>query len=216
MRAIFFLFFLIVTSHAWAIDRNEQQCDANIAGTFSYYKLAVSRSKEWCYAKNKNGDAQCDFEYSVHGLWPQCATGYPSNCATGAFAEDPIDKRAIMEFMPSKYLIKHEWEKHGRCAGLKRSSYFHTIENLYRNLHLPSLPPGRYTYDKLIATLTKNQTALRPEHIELACDEDMNGPRASATTLDEIRICYDRNGNFTACTEREKSCSKLTTLEVRY
>ncbi|MDH4273878.1 MAG: hypothetical protein OEW08_02445 [Gammaproteobacteria bacterium] len=215
-RALIVFLLFAVVSPIWAIGHNEQQCDAHIAGTFSYYKLAISRSKEWCYSKNKTGDAQCNLEYSVHGLWPQCDSGYPADCKLpSSQSEDAIDTAQIMDIMPSKYLIKHEWEKHGRCAGVKRSQYFQTLKSYYQGLHLPVLRRGSYTHRQLISLIIAQQPRLRAEHIELACDEEMRGPRASATTLDEIRICFNRSGQFTACTEKENSCSKLNKIEVR-
>ena len=45
---------------------------------------------------------------------------------------------------------------------------------------------------------------LKANMIELACDEG-SGPK---NTLDEIRICFSKEGIAEACTEMERSCGK--------
>lgn len=215
--SVFFLLISLVASGAAYSDgHDERQCRLNVSGTFSHYKLAVSRSKEWCYAKDRNDD-QCTLEYSVHGLWPQCDRGYPRDCALpDRSLADAIDADEVRRITPSAYLIKHEWQKHGTCSGLKRSKYFDLAGRLFDKAKAPPLKPGEYTYEGLIKALTGANPALSAASIELACDEDQKGPRASVKTLDEIRYCFDAEGNFTACKERESSCRKLRKIVVRY
>ena len=208
---------VIWSASAFALGHNEQQCRANVSGTFSYYKLVVSRAKEWCFANLKTNDPQCSHEYVVHGLWPQCDAGYPSDCALASGSqEDSVDTRRLLQIMPSKSLIQHEWLKHGRCSGLKRSQYFSTLSSMYQGIHLPSLRSGKYTPAQLIDLITRDQPGLRAENIELACDENGRAAHASRTTLDEIRVCYGRDGKYTPCLEHETSCSRLPQIEVRF
>jgi len=51
------------------------------------------------------------------------------NCKGGGPA-DVIDKEKIYAYMPSDFLIQHEWDTHGTCSGLARSAYFDLTGNL--------------------------------------------------------------------------------------
>ena len=199
-----------------AASDDEQQCDANVAGQFAYYKLAISRSKEWCIANRKNHYDQCSLEYTVHGLWPQCQTGYPQNCRVDfGVRSDYVNYKKLSKVIPSKYLIKHEWKKHGTCSGLKRSQYFAKAMEFWSSLHRPTVKPGKYTYQQLVKLWLQKNPKLTSESIELACDEESRKPRADDRTLDEIRICFSKDGQFTRCRQRETSCSRLKTIRVR-
>lgn len=186
----------------------ERKCDADKAGHYSYQKLAISRSQEWCIVNQREDDAQCKMEYIVHGLWPQCNTGYPSNCRLSeADLYDPIDEQKVYEFMPSSFLISHEWKKHGTCTGDKRSEYFATTGKLFKALKLPNLEAGEYEKTEIVRQLLQNNPGLTEDAIEMACDEESHKSGSNGRTLDEIRICYSVDGKFTPCLENENSCA---------
>jgi ribonuclease T2 len=151
----------------------------------------------------------------VHGLWPQHKKGYPADCKVESFMVDDIDKEKIKRFMPSDYLITHEWEKHGTCSGLSRSKYYALTELLWDGLKLPDLKAGEYSPAEVRQMVIDSNPALLPNMIELACDDNGSKPNSSDDTLDEIRICYSKDGQFMSCTEREKSCDVIDSVEVR-
>lgn len=187
----------------------------HIAGKFDYYKLALSYSPEFCIASEKPNQAQCNMNWIVHGLWPQYKHGYPESCDISGSVVDKIDKDAIWRFMPSDYLIEHEWEKHGTCSGLARSEYFKKTQALWDTLTLPSLPAGKYTPQQIRQKVIDSNPTLSADMIELACDDNGRQPKSSNFTLDEIRICFTKQGEFRSCTEQERSCDKLDKVQVR-
>ena len=102
-------------------------------GQFDYYVLALSWSPSYCAGEaGQNDHQQCApgrrFAFVVHGLWPQYAKGWPEFCKTREswIPQDLID--GVMDVMPSKKLIIHEWKKHGSCSGLSQAAYFNKVE----------------------------------------------------------------------------------------
>jgi ribonuclease T2 len=64
-----------------------------------------------------NNARQASFLFVVHGLWPQYAKGWLSfETRENWVPQKLID--GMMDVMPSKKLIIHEWKKHGTCSGL--------------------------------------------------------------------------------------------------
>lgn len=189
----------------------QQHCRDNIAGHFTYYKLAISWSPEWCLVSQKNADRQCRERrrYIVHGLWPQCERGYPVNCKLPQpkknVLEDALDHQKIEAFMPSDKLVNHEWKKHGRCTGMARSAYFNLIEKLFNKITLPDLPP-QSTAPDLIQALIAANPGLTPAQVELTCNTLPREKLSRKDTLDEVRICFDKKGHFTDCGEINQSC----------
>ncbi len=210
----FILALLCVAPLCQAYD--EAKCRADVAGQFAYYKLAISLAREWCIANAKPNDAQCSREYVVHGLWPQCQNGYPADCRLANPAQqDRLDLARVKRFMPSDFLIRHEWEKHGSCTGQRRSEYFATTEQLFNKLVLPRLQPGLYSVADLTTQIATANPGMPRESIELACDEDASKPGARGDTLDEIRICFSPAGAFSACRQVERSCPAGKKINVR-
>jgi ribonuclease T2 len=94
--------------------------------------LSLSWSPEYCRSHPGNNEPQWrqHREFIVHGLRQECDTGNPQNCQVVGLS-DAIDKQKIYAFMPSDFLIQHEWDKHGTCIGLSRSAYFDLLRNLF-------------------------------------------------------------------------------------
>lgn len=186
-----------------------RSCSADSApGEFEYYKLAISYSREFCNASNNDQMDQCQRPWVVHGLWPQNTSCYPSECQVPQQYRDPIAMPHLLTFMPSEYIVNHEWDVHGTCSGLFRSDYFVLTEDLYKQLQLPEIPLGTYTKAELYAFIIQpNQSVgLTVDMIELACDENGRKPDAHNDTLDEIRICFNKQGVLRACANKESSC----------
>ncbi len=192
-------------------------CNANHPGEFSYYKLAISVSQEWCIANRKEHYAQCSREYVLHGLWPQCRDGHPSWCRPGdGSSVDRVDLDRYLPLFPSRGLMRYQWEKHGSCSGLSAGGYLDLATALFKKVHLPHIEPGRYTPRQLLdGVVAANKGWLPAEAVELACDEGGKAPADSPETLDEIRICFDRGGEPTACLQRERSCWGRRQITVR-
>ncbi len=127
-----------VAAAGWT-SKDERACDNNTAGKFKYYVLSLSWSPEFCRSHPGNKEPQCkqNRAFIVHGLWPECGTGNPQRCEGGGSA-DAIDKEKIHAFMPSEFLIQHEWDSHGTCSGLDRSVYFDLTGSAVRQTEFPA------------------------------------------------------------------------------
>lgn len=196
--ALFALGFSALPAYAdWSAE-DEYACSDNVAGKFKYYALALSWSPEFCRSHpGLRHEPQCreNRRFIVHGLWPQCENDAPRECRNGG-RPDRIDKRRIHAFMPSDYLIRHEWKAHGTCTALSRSGYFELTETLFRKLNLPSLA----------------ETA-EADEIVLSCGA--NGQRSSAKTLHEVIVCFDRNTQaFTRCENIRDTCRTQKTVTI--
>ena len=194
--------------------QDEQACDHNTASRFEYYVLSLSWSPEFCrsHPGEKNG-MQCKEkrEFIVHGLWPECGTGGPQEC-TGGGQADEIDKQKIYAFMPSDYLIQHEWDKHGTCSGLARSAYFDLTGDIFGKLTFPRLS-GKPKADKIEALFMESNPGFDADEIYLSCTE--SGPKKSTKTLDEVRICLDKNTHeFARCEDARDTCRKLRKVTI--
>ena len=87
--------------------------------------LALSWMNSYC-AINKTYECRHRSEFSynnftIHGLWPK-----KMNCSYSKLNLDRKFLKELQVYMPSKYLIKHEWKKHGSCFSKDPKEYFLT------------------------------------------------------------------------------------------
>lgn len=200
------------------------QSSRDIAGQFDYYTLVLSWSPTYCASEARPGDPQCNrrerpYAFVLHGLWPQYERGFPESCR---IRERPyVPNRIInqmMDIMPSRSLVIHEYRKHGTCSGLNPEQYYALSRQLFGKITIPQrfispqapmmLSPGEVTG----AFLTANPT-LKPDMLAVSC-------RGSGNRLREVRICFSREGVFRKCGSNELgrsfcSASKMYIPPVR-
>jgi ribonuclease T2 len=107
-------------------------------GNFDYYLFTLSWSPEYCHGHPNN--PQCDGSHPgfvVHGLWPQFNNGqWPSTCSSApGLLSNPTQ---VLDIMPDRRLIQHEWFTHGACSGLTANQYFGAIRKAYNSIKIPS------------------------------------------------------------------------------
>ncbi|MEP3477286.1 MAG: ribonuclease T2 [Hyphomicrobiales bacterium] len=177
----------------------------HIPGRFDYYDLVLSWSPTYCETAGKHKrEPQCTsgrpYSFVLHGVWPQYKKGWPQSCR---LKKNPWVSREViqsmLDIMPSKGLIIHEYKKHGTCSGLTPEGYYKLSRQLYNSVKIPPryqkpskpmlLSPKEIENDFLIAN-----PEMKPEMISIVC-----GKRR----LKEIRICYDKGGKLTACGQNE-------------
>ncbi len=138
-------------------DRGYNRDSRGRAGSFDYYVLALSWSPTYCSERKSAGyDQQCDtgggrpYAFVLHGLWPQYNRGWPQDCrsADNGWVPGPVANR-MLDIMPSKKLIFHEYRKHGTCSGLGVDAYFGLARQLYEKVQIPPRFV-RLTDDRLI------------------------------------------------------------------
>jgi ribonuclease T2 len=106
------------------------------SGHSDYYLLTLSWSPEYCDGHPNNQQCNGDHPgFIVHGLWPQFQNGqWPSQCSSAPGLSNPS---AMLDIMPDRQLIAHEWSTHGTCSGLTASQYFGLIRKAYASIKIP-------------------------------------------------------------------------------
>ncbi len=181
-------------------------------GSFDYYALSLSWSPTYCADKgHRDGGPQCNgprpYAFVLHGLWPQYSNGWPQFCETG---QRPwIPERTIetmLDIMPSKRLIIHEYKKHGTCSGLSPEGYYDVARKLYESIKIPAryqLPeePIHTSPGDVVNDFLRANPELKPDMIVVSCDR----------RLKELRVCFGRDLKPRACGSNEnqrKLCSR--------
>lgn len=191
------------------------------AGVFDYFVLSLSWSPTYCATDAGQGDAsQCApgrrFAFVVHGLWPQYQQGWPQDCPTREswVPQERID--AMMDIMPSKKLIIHEWKKHGTCAGVSQADYFRAIRLLFEKVRIPAryLSPTAdviTTPEQLVTDFVKTNRDLTADMLSVQC-----GNARDRARLSELRICLNKRGSPAPCGANERrSCGAASLVMPR-
>jgi len=178
-------------------------------GEFDYYLLALSWSPTYCAdAGDRRRDPQCSprgrpYAFVLHGLWPQYERGFPRNCAGAdrAWVPGPVADR-MLDIMPSRRLVFHEYRTHGTCSGLDPEAYFDLARRLYEKVTIPRRYVGLVDERtmvgpaELIAEFVAANPGLGPDMVAVQC----GGP---GNRLREVRICFTKAGAFRPCGRNE-------------
>lgn len=161
------------------------------AGEFDYYAMALSWSPEHCAIKPGDRE-QCarKLGFVLHGLWPQYQRGYPASCARERLDADMEQQFAGL--YPSRFLYRHEWEKHGTCSGLSQEAFHQLASDLRQKVKIPAAyqspeEPLRKNSFQLKADLASANEWLAPDNITVACAD-------GGRFLREIYICINKQG----------------------
>ncbi|QFR32887.1 ribonuclease T2 [Ancylobacter sp. TS-1] len=174
-------------------------------GRFDHYVLALSWSPSYCEAMGERAEpAQCatarPFAFVVHGLWPQYKRGWPENCVTPApYVPEPV-LRSMLDIMPSRRLVLHEWRTHGTCATPDPAAYFDLVRRAYAGVTIPAA--FRRLDDYRMVSPAEVESAFRADNPGLAAD--MIAVGCDGRRLTEVRICLDRSLGFTPCPEVDR------------
>lgn len=190
---------------------------AGVPGEFDYYALTLSWSPSWCQTqgqgRGKRG-LQCSgkraYAFVLHGLWPQYAKGWPENCETAKKPWVPRDLLdSMLDIMPARGLIIHEYRKHGTCSGLGPEEYYALSRKLFEQIKIPAryLNPRKpvvVSPQEIETDFLKTNHDLKADMISVSCGR---GRR-----LREVRICFSRDHTLVPCGENEDQ-AKLCSLE---
>lgn len=173
-------------------------------GDFDNYLLALSWSPSYCESEATARDRlQCGgrpFHFIVHGLWPQNDRGYPEECPTDnpRVPDALIDE--MLDIMPSRGLIGHEWRSHGACTGLAQEDYFATVRAAWQKVFIPARFEQLDTVltispRDIVSEFVRANPMLKPDQISVTC---------SSNALDEVRICLSKDLQFASCGAQAK------------
>jgi ribonuclease T2 len=182
------------------------------AGKFDYYVMSLSWSPSFCSGtagQSRANESQCAprngkrFSFVLHGLWPQFERGWPQDCKTpdGGFVPRETANR-MLDIMPSEKLVFHEYRKHGTCAGLGIDGYFDLARKSFNKVQIPARyanatdPRMTVSRDELLTDFMAANPGLGPDMLAVKCGGNGN-------QLEEVRVCFDKAGNFRACGKNE-------------
>jgi ribonuclease T2 len=166
----------------------------DVSGEFDYYVLSLSWSQNWCALEGglRNSpqcDADADFGWVLHGLWPQFETGWPADCRHTFRNPSRAETTAMADIMGTSGLAWYQWNKHGSCSGLSPDDYFAlarlaferiTRPAVFRRLEYPITLPASLVEEAFI----RDNPFLSPDEITITC---------SASRIQEARICLTRD-----------------------
>jgi ribonuclease T2 len=168
-------------------------------GRFDFYLLSLSWSPSFCEtpagARSQDQCGPRPFAFVVHGLWPQYERGFPESCQVPPprLARTIVDE--MLDLMPARKLIYHEWDTHGTCSGLDQRDYFDTIRKARAAVTIPpqfeqlqqalNVAPG-----EVVDAFVKANPGLSASGISIDCDRRF---------LREVRICMTRDLQFRDC-----------------
>ena len=198
----------------------EAAARSNTPGEFDYYTLVLSWSPTHCSEPEARDDhLQCKrrdgrrYAFVLHGLWPQYERGYPERCRTRKrpYVPRPVID-GMLDIMPSRRLIIHEYRKHGTCSGLKPAAYYETARKLFRSITIPKryINPFESQFvsrSDLVADFLDVNPALDRDMMAVSC-------RGSGNRLREIRICFTKDGAPRACGANENQRSLCRALRL--
>jgi ribonuclease T2 len=186
----------------------------NTPGKFDYYVLSLSWSPSFCEAASERGRESRDqcgarpFSFVVHGLWPQYEKGFPEYCQREAPFLDNSLINSMLDLMPARGLIIHEWKKHGTCAGLAPRAYFETVRKARATVKIPPeyLDVKSFltvTPDEVEEAFVKANPGLGLGGIAVTCD---------SRRLSEVRICLGKDFQFRDCPEIDRRACRRDKL----
>jgi ribonuclease T2 len=187
------------------------------AGEFDFYVLALSWSPGFCTLEGdqKNRD-QCrsgsGLGFVVHGLWPQNERGYPVECGPAGRTPSRQAMDVARNVFPEEGLARHQWRKHGVCAGSSPTDYFNDVKRAREAVVVPQ------SFAKVDAVQNWNpldlerafaaaNPGLRPDMMAVSCRRG---------ELQEVRICLTRDlRSFRSCGEVDRGGCRIRAMSVQ-
>jgi ribonuclease T2 len=184
-------------------------------GKFDYYVLVLSWSPSFCAGEGRaKKSPQCSgtrpFAFVLHGLWPQYETGWPNDCHQGRKPRVPSTLiNTMLDIMPARRLVIHQYNKHGTCSGLDPESYFQTARKAFEAIKIPAryLQPQKpviISPREIENDFLKTNLELTPEMISISCGRNKR--------LRGVRICFSKDLALRGCGANETQ-QKLCKLD---
>lgn len=189
----------------------QSRTPANTPGAFDFYVLSLSWSPTYCEAGGARAarEPQCatarPYAFVVHGLWPQYERGFPQNCQLPPPYVSNAQVRAMLDIMPSKGLVIHEWKTHGTCSGLDAQGYFSAVRTARDKVVVP--PEFSHMDDYRMVSPAALEAAFRAANPGL--EPDMIAVDCDKRRLREVRICMNRDLTFRSCPEVDRRACRL-------
>ncbi|OWU86478.1 ribonuclease T [Oceanicola sp. 22II-s10i] len=169
------------------------RADGEKAGEFDYYVLSLSWSPTWCALEGRSRnspqcDADKDFGWVLHGLWPQYERGYPSYCPTARRAPPRSMTAGMEDIMGAPGVAWYQWKKHGTCAGLEAGDYYRLARLAFDRVKKPEV------FRKLTRDVRVPASVVEEAFIEANPNltRDMITITCKSGRIQEARVCLTR------------------------
>ncbi|WP_423414259.1 ribonuclease T2 [Hyphomicrobium sp. B1] len=203
----------------WNENSDDDSDQRNVPGQFDYYALVLSWSPTYCSDQGRDDDTQCNrrdgrrHSFVLHGLWPQYDSGYPSNCRLPRrpFVPDPVINN-MLDIMPSRGLVIHEYRAHGTCSGLNPMQYFALARRLFDGINIPERFNNPFESQILSAADVKRvflqaNPQFSPDMMTVVCG-------GAGGMLREVRLCLTKDGAPRRCGQNETRRNLCTANQV--
>ena len=187
--------------------------DSEGGGQFDYYLLSLSWVPNYCASHPSDHSRECKIgghsAFVLHGLWPQSNSAPPPMSCSNASPVGAATVEHMLNFMPTRGLIQHEWQKHGTCSGLSAQDYFAKVEQAFKEIQVPD----QYR------SLNHEQQFSVPE-VEKSFADANHAPQEAfrischAGDLVSVEVCMDKNLQYQSCTQSVRECP-VSKVEMR-
>ncbi|MGH9504845.1 MAG: ribonuclease T2 family protein [Terriglobales bacterium] len=185
--------------------RHRHDDDAPASGNFDYYLLALSWAPNYCAGHPSDHSSECQpgrrTAFVLHGLWPQASSGAPPMSCSNASPVAGATVDHMLNFMPSRGLIQHEWQTHGTCSGLPAQDYFARVEQAFKSVHVPEQYP-QLEHERQVSREQLEQSFADANHappqaFRISCH---------AGALVSLEVCMDKDLHYQNCTQSVREC----------
>ena len=107
----------------------------------------------------------------------------------------------MLNFMPSRGLIQHEWEKHGTCSGLSAQDYFGQAEQAFTHVQVPQQYPS-LNHEQQFNVADVEKSFAEANHAPLQAFR----VSCHAGELVSLEVCVDKNLQYRSCTDSVREC----------
>jgi ribonuclease T2 len=197
-------------------------CQPDTAGSipqgesFDFYVLSLSWSPTYCEIEGDRANRQqCgsrqNYDFIVHGLWPQFERGWPEYCGSREPERVPNDiVRTVADIMPTAGLVGHQWRKHGSCAGLRQTDYFSAVRSAWDKIEIPD------TFENTRSDLTIAPNEVEKAFLKANPGLPANGIAVSCQNrmISEVRICLTKSLEFRSCTEIDQKACRIPSASL--
>ncbi|MBI1620292.1 ribonuclease T2 family protein [Aquamicrobium zhengzhouense] len=192
-------------------------CQPDTAGSlpqgegFDFFVLSLSWSPTHCEIEGDRANRQqCggrrNFDFIVHGLWPQFEKGWPEFCQSREPSRVPNDLvREMADIMPSGGLVGHQWRKHGSCSGLSQEDYFSLVRAAWDRIDIPD------AFEDTARAVTTSPAEVESVFRRANPSIPANGIAVTCQNrmISEVRICMTKSLEFRSCAEIDSKGCKM-------
>lgn len=183
------------------------------------YLLSIKLAPAFCVLNpDRQKTKQCQEGYAiiVHGLWKEkSASKNDIPCTERSPELSPLQQQVLERIMPDEDMRNKAWQRYGACTGMSAQEYFRIVMSYANKLRLPNLLKEETRDDRefeqefLVQEIQKMNVSLPEKGFYLRCQA-----KQDKTFLTEVRVCYDKLGQFAECKNYQPNCPQLITLRA--